>query len=51
MRDLIIALLLVGGVTAADLSGFFTYEHAAKVTACLVRNIDTQNVRVLSICF
>jgi hypothetical protein len=51
MRDLIIALLLVCGLTAADVSGLFTYEHAAKAAACITRNIDTENLRVLLICF
>jgi hypothetical protein len=51
MRYLIIALLLVGAITAADLSGLFTYEHAAKAAACIARNVDTENLRVLSVCF
>jgi hypothetical protein len=51
MRYLIITLLLVGGVTAAVVSGVFTYEHAAKAAACIARNVDTGNLSALRICF
>lgn len=52
MRDFIISLVLTGGaITAADLSGLFTYGHAAKVAACIARNIDFENLRAISICF
>jgi hypothetical protein len=29
----------------------FTFEHAAKVAACIVRNIDIEDLSVLSVCF
>jgi hypothetical protein len=51
MRYWIITLLLVGGVTAAVVFGLFTFEYAAKAAACIARNVDTENLRVLSICF
>ncbi|HEU0259233.1 MAG TPA: hypothetical protein VFZ94_21110 [Burkholderiales bacterium] len=52
MRDSIIYLVLTGGaITAADISGLFTYARAAEVAACIARNIDFQHLSVLSICY
>ena len=51
MRDAIFTLLLVGGFAHEAEIGSFDYQYAAKAAACIARNIDTENLRALRICF
>lgn len=50
MRELIIGLLLVGGVTAL-LVGAVGADNSAKAASCVARNFSDGNLRTLQICF
>jgi hypothetical protein len=50
MRELIIGLLLVGGVTAL-LVGAVGADNSAKAASCVARNFSDGNLGTLQICF